>query len=448
MQSEVNEESSSIKLTSSNAPSLSCGSNEETDEMPAASPMMARSDSFFAAHLEGSNGDESSFSVVEDKVLHEPPVDMQAFFSIPAKQGKYLTLIQQLLHPHRPSKEQQAKGEDAAAPTPSTPAVGNTTSAASPTAAATYLTKQMVEDVCRDVTAVLTDEASLLQIAIQPDDTLVVVGDVHGQFHDMIHHVLSQQFDKPAGTPDRKFLFLGDYVDRGPQGVETILLLFALKIEYPSHIFLLRGNHEEAQTSRIYGFLFEVRTKFNDLAVWARFNEVFCFLPLAAIVSTPDHRFFAVHGGLSPALTDVSVISKIERTDYGGMLDNTESDIVDGLLWSDPSENIIRFSRNERGCGYLFGPAATAEFCEENNLDFICRAHQMTMQGYAWTHTNRVLTVFSAPNYCGVTNNLASIMLVNYNWDLNFVKFAMAPNRQPMSPPSTFSAWGGMSYFN
>ncbi|CUE91716.1 phosphoprotein phosphatase, putative [Bodo saltans] len=414
------------------------GDDEGGDMDGGAQNPMYRVDSMFSPQILDTTND-ASFPVVQDDVVHQPPADMKTLFSAPPRKGAYMTLIQDLL---RPVAAAAVKADGTAASSPTS----HGGSASSSSAASNYLTRDIAMDVCRDVTAVLTDEPSLLDVKIQEGETLVVVGDVHGQFHDMAHHVLNQQYEKPAGSKDRKFLFLGDYVDRGPQGVETILLLFALKIEYPDQIYLIRGNHEESQTSRIYGFLFEVRTKFNDLSVWARFNEVFCYIPLAAIVSAPGHRFFAVHGGLSPGLTDVDSIRSISRTDYGGMLDNTESDIVDGLLWSDPSDAVVRFSRNERGCGYLFGAAAATEFCEQNNLDFICRAHQMTMQGYTWAHNKKVLTVFSAPNYCGVSNNLASILLVTHEWELNFVQFAMAPNRQPIAPPaSAFSSWS--NYF-
>lgn len=446
-------DSSSCAATASSEGPHSTGGNEEKsdhtntnvsiesegEDGKGNSDKMFRSDSMFSPQILDTNPD-ASFPVIQDEVVHQPPADLKTLFSGTPRLGRYMTLIQDLL---RPVGAAAAAAAAAAEETPSPTKASSPTNSSSSSAATSYLTRDIAMDICRDVTSVLSDEPSLLDVAIDEGETLVVVGDVHGQFHDMAHHVLNQQYEKPAGSKDRKFLFLGDYVDRGPQGVETILLLFALKIEYPTQIFLIRGNHEESQTSRIYGFLFEVRTKFNDLSVWARFNEVFCYLPLAAIVSAPGHRFFAVHGGLSPGLTDVETIRGITRTDYGGMLDNTDSDIVDGLLWSDPSDAVIRFSRNERGCGYLFGAAAATEFCEQNNLDFICRAHQMTMQGYTWAHNKKVLTVFSAPNYCGVSNNLASIMLVTHAWELNFVQFAMAPNRQPIAPPaaSSFSSW-------
>ncbi|ORC84905.1 putative phosphoprotein phosphatase [Trypanosoma theileri] len=279
-----------------------------------------------------------------------------------------------------------------------------------------FLTIDVVDRLCHEVRTVLEEESTLLDINVSSDETLVVVGDIHGHLSDMFRHVLSQQFDRRMNVSgvDRKFLFLGDYVDRGPCGVEVVMLLLALKVEYPQLVYMTRGNHEVPHTSRIYGFYSEVQLKFGGDAAWVRFNEVFCFLPLAAVVSTPTRRFFAVHGGLSPPLAQstVDLITGIERCDYGSALDNVFSDVVDGLLWSDPGDTSTPYSRNVRGCGYIFGDNASRDFCERNNFDFICRAHQVVSDGYAWTHNDRVLTVFSVPNYCGFNNNLGAIMIV------------------------------------
>ncbi|KAH9600055.1 Calcineurin-like phosphoesterase domain [Trypanosoma melophagium] len=264
-----------------------------------------------------------------------------------------------------------------------------------------FLTMDVVDSLCHEAHTVLEAENALLDIHVSSDETLVVVGDIHGQLSDMFRH-------------DRKFLFLGDYVDRGPCGVEVVMLLLVLKVEYPHLVYMIRGNHEVPHTSRIYGFYSEVQLNFAGDAAWVRFNEVFCFLPLAAVVSTPVRRFFAVHGGLAPPLapSNVDLIAGIERCDYGNALDNVFSDALDVLLWSDPGDNSTAYARNVRGCGYVFGSSASHEFCERNHFDFICRAHQVISDGYAWTHDGRVVTVFSVPNYCGFNNNLGAIMTV------------------------------------
>lgn len=338
---------------------------------------------------------------------HVPPEDRDRFYEhVEPARGKYLDLIKQLM---------DQKNQD-------------------------HLDEDIVRDLCDDMEAVLDTEDTMLDVKIADDDTLVVVGDVHGQFSDLVAHILSQQYDRPAGSHERKFLFLGDFVDRGPNGVEVIMLLFALKVEYPSMIFLTRGNHEDPQTSRIYGFMYEVKQKFDSIAPWARFNEVFVCLPLAALITAPSQTIFAAHGGLSPQLTDLQSLRTLARREYGNTYDSHLESVVDGLLWSDPTDETDEFEHNDRGCGYVFGVDATKVFCEDNKIDFICRAHQLTSEGYCFTHDDKCLTIFSAPNYCGVNGNKGAIMVVDVS-GFRFVQFdSVAKNARslPMNFGSMF----------
>ena len=125
------------------------------------------------------------------------------------------------------------------------------------------------------------------------------------------------------------FLFLGDYVDRGKQSLETICLLLAYKIKFPENFFLLRGNHECASINRIYGFYDECKRRYN-LKLWKIFTEVFNQLPVAALI---EDRILCMHGGLSPDLTDINSIKKILRP-----TDIPDSGMLCDLLWSDPDD--------------------------------------------------------------------------------------------------------------
>ena len=129
-----------------------------------------------------------------------------------------------------------------------------------------------------------------------------IFGDVHGQYFDLF-----RLFDV-AGYPHdkQKFLFIGDYVDRGKQSIETITLLLAYKIKFPKHIYLLRGNHECQSINRMYGFYDECRRRYN-VRLWKDFGLCFNVLPVSAVV---DDRILCMHGGLSPNLEDLEQINK------------------------------------------------------------------------------------------------------------------------------------------
>ena len=102
--------------------------------------------------------------------------------------------------------------------------------------------------------------------------------------------------------PKNKYLHLGDYVDRGRQSIETFCLLIAYKIKHPNHLFLLRGNHECSEITRMYGFYNECQRRYS-VSLWKEFCKLFNYLPIAAVI---DERVLCMHGGLSPELTDIS----------------------------------------------------------------------------------------------------------------------------------------------
>lgn len=211
-----------------------------------------------------------------------------------------------------------------------------------------------------------------------------IVGDIHGQYTDLI-----RMFEMCGFPPTSNYLFLGDYVDRGKQSLETILLLLCYKLKFPENFFLLRGNHESANVTRVYGFYDECKRRTN-VKIWKTFIDTFNTLPLAAVVA---NKIFCVHGGLSPSLQHLEDIENITRPtdvpDYG---------LLNDLLWSDPADMEADWESNERGVSYCFGKKVIVNFLHKFDLDLVCRAHMVVEDGYEFFNDRVLVTVFSAPN--------------------------------------------------
>lgn len=249
--------------------------------------------------------------------------------------------------------------------------------------------------ICQRAREVFLSQPALLEL----DAPVKIVGDVHGQYTDLI-----RMFEMCGFPPNSNYLFLGDYVDRGKQSLETILLLLCYKLKFPENFFLLRGNHECANVTRVYGFYDECKRRCN-VKIWKTFVDCFNTLPIASIVAG---KIFCVHGGLSPALSQMDDIRNIARPtdvpDYG---------LLNDLLWSDPAEMEQDWEANERGVSYCFGKRVITDFLAVHDFDLICRAHMVVEDGYEFFNDKVLVTVFSAPNYCGEFDNWGAVMSVS-----------------------------------
>ncbi|XP_059445276.1 serine/threonine-protein phosphatase PP1 isozyme 2-like [Corylus avellana] len=226
-----------------------------------------------------------------------------------------------------------------------------------------------------------------------------ICGDIHGQYSDLL-----RLFEYGGFPPRSNYLFLGDYVDRGKQSLETICLLLAYKIKYPENFFLLRGNHECASVNRIYGFYDECKRRFN-VRVWKIFTDCFNCLPVAALI---DEKILCMHGGLSPDLHNLDEIRNMQRP-----CDVPDNGLLCDLLWSDPSKDIQGWGMNDRGVSYTFGADKVTEFVKRHDVDLICRAHQVVEDGYEFFANRKLVTIFSAPNYCGEFDNAGAMMTID-----------------------------------
>ena len=264
------------------------------------------------------------------------------------------------------------------------------------------LKESEIVSLCNLSKVAFMDQPVLLEL----ESPIKICGDIHGQYYDLL-----RIFESNGYPPEKKYLFLGDYVDRGRQNIETICLLLALKIKHPEHIYLLRGNHECDSINRIYGFFDECKRRYS-VKLWKKFTECFDCMPISALV---NDRILCMHGGLSPDLYSIDQIRKIQRP-----LTVPDNGIVCDLLWSDPNPNKNGWGENERGVSYVFGTDIVFSFLKKQDLDLICRAHQVVEDGYEFFANRQLVTVFSAPNYCDEFDNSASVLNIDSSLTCSF----------------------------
>ncbi|KAF2069253.1 hypothetical protein CYY_009423 [Polysphondylium violaceum] len=286
----------------------------------------------------------------------------------------------------------------------------------------------LVEEIrylCLQATEIFINQPILLEL----EAPIKICGDIHGQYYDLL-----RLFEYGGFPPHSNYLFLGDYVDRGKQSLETICLLLAYKIKYPENFFILRGNHECASINRIYGFYDECKRRY-DTKLWKAFTDCFNCLPVAAII---DEKIFCMHGGLSPDLKNMEQIRRIIRPTIV-----PDNGLLCDLLWADPDKSAEGWEDNDRGVSYIFGPEIVEQFLKKHDLDLICRAHQVVEDGYEFFAKRQLVTLFSAPNYFGEFDNAGAMMGVDETLMCSFQilkpadkkKLTNDSNGRPLTPP-------------
>ena len=277
------------------------------------------------------------------------------------------------------------------------------------------LSEDELKYLCIKSMEIFMQESSFLELTAP----IIICGDIHGQYRDLI-----RLFDFGGSPQKKQYLFLGDYVDRGKNSIECISLLLAYKVKYPKNIYLLRGNHESEMINRTYGFFDECRRRYN-LRTWKIFSDCFNWLPIAALV---NERILCMHGGISPDLQSLNNIKQIVRP-----TEVPDKGLLCDLLWSDPEKGAEDWASNSRGISVLFNENLVEKALDELDIDLICRAHQVVEDGYEFFAQRKLVTVFSAPNYCGEFDNSGAFMIVNKDLMCGF-KVLVAEIKSGMKP--------------
>lgn len=256
--------------------------------------------------------------------------------------------------------------------------------------------------IVRTVMAIFATEATVGNIQVEKDENVTVVGDIHGQFMDLL------RIFEDCGWPgeSKKYLFNGDIVDRGSMSIECLLLLYILKITFPRSLYINRGNHE----SRMCGDtrFYQDSMKFDASGMFFRTcQEGFVALPLAHVI---NDRIYVVHGGVRGEY-EIKKFSKIDRF----VLTQELKEFLLTSLWDDPSDELGISNNSLRGPNcYKFGPDITAAFLKLNNFVFIIRSHSLVQDGIKVSQGGACFTLFSAPNYNG-SGNAGAVVTLNAN---------------------------------
>jgi serine/threonine-protein phosphatase 5 len=256
-----------------------------------------------------------------------------------------------------------------------------------------------------------------------------VCGDTHGQYFDLLE--IFNRNGKP--TNKHMYLFNGDFVDRGSWSVEIALTLYAYKLLNPTRFFINRGNHETDSMNKVYGFEGECKAKFASDKLFALFSESFSALPLASLIS---RSYLVLHGGLFSQ--DGVTLDDIRKVDRFAQRQPGQEGLMMEMLWTDPQDEPGR-GASKRGVGIQFGPDITKSFCDNNGIQAVIRSHEVRNGGYSVEHDGRLITVFSAPNYCDTTGNLGAYINIGHDHELKYHTFSAVshPNVRPMAYASS-----------
>ncbi|KAJ7772592.1 phosphoprotein phosphatase [Mycena maculata] len=309
------------------------------------------------------------------------------------------------------------------------------------------LPKRYVWEIVLGAHEHFSKEESLVNVDLEDGVTCDVIGDVHGQFYDMLH------LYSLTGEPSEKHYLLmnGDLVDRGSWSIEVILTAFAFKCAYssplwlyPKFMYINRGNHEAKDMNRSYGFEGEAKHKHGE-QTYKLFAHVFTTLPLSTLISATKpppkkidspilspqglKRYFVVHGGLFSK--DGVTLEDIRKIDRIGRQPGQEG-LMCELLWTDP-QILPGRGPSKRGVGIAFGPDVTRKWCTLNGVTGIIRSHEVRQDGYQVEHEGLCTTVFSAPNYVDQGGNKGAFIRIDSAGTQEYTQFEATPH-PPMKP--------------
>ena len=284
--------------------------------------------------------------------------------------------------------------------------------------------KAQVIELAKECYNVMRKQPAIVSVRLP----VKIFGNLYGGFTDLMRFFdvwKAPTSDSSGGDIESfAYIFLGNYVDRGTRSLETICLLFALKVKYPDQIHLIRGSHEDRSINALYGFGEECKLRFqediNDSnSIFNNINNVFSWMPLAALV---EDKILCVHGGIGPHFTKLESLFKIKRPiDLHQETLNEHSRMLFDVLWSDPKESDHGYKPNSQRNNenmICYGADKVTQFLATNKLEMIIRSHEIPLEGIKMFNNSQLITINSCTNYCGTHNNLACMLVIPKTFEI------------------------------
>uniref|UniRef100_A0A8C9SBH2 Serine/threonine-protein phosphatase n=1 Tax=Scleropages formosus TaxID=113540 RepID=A0A8C9SBH2_SCLFO len=251
------------------------------------------------------------------------------------------------------------------------------------------------------------------QVSTCQTKEITICGDLHGHLEDL----LLVFYKNGMPSVEKSYVFNGDFVDRGKDSIEILLILFAFMLLYPNNVHLNRGNHEDYIVNLRYGFTKEVLGKYrlHGKKILKLLQKIFSWLPLATVI---DQKVLILHGGISDT-TDLNIIAQADRH----KVKSTSFLLIVDMLWSDPMPQDGCIPNEVRGGGCYWGPDVTEKVLRRHNLQLLIRSHECKQEGYEFCHNRKVLTIFSASNYYEVGSNRGAYIRLGPDLVPHFIQY-------------------------
>ena len=247
-----------------------------------------------------------------------------------------------------------------------------------------------------------------------------IFGSINGQYNDLMRYfsLFGRPSELKGDIESCDYLFLGNFTNRGAFSIETVCLLLALKIKYNGHFHLLRGNQEDIEISKLYGLADECKEKLKEdinqpNSIFQQLCNLFEYLPLAAVI---NNQIFCAHSGISK---NGLYLKEIQRLTFPIKIKSCQ--IAKDLLWNTP--NIYENTNFNKLFPIEYKPEqfnanSLDTLFNNNKLKLMIRSHDVCQKGIGNCFGDRLITIFSSTNYCGVYQNAGAIIFIKKSYEI------------------------------